>query len=355
MQTCVIVQSDPEARNDARCKERLTADTATQVCSIMQTGIENKAHVDQAIESREGPTQDASQTADVTQTGATLKNEVHVKQSIKQATKVGPSQTQESHQAATVTQEAVADGDNQSQVDQDQDQKANGGTTQLQNASFSSSFGDCNPFFLGPSQPNVCANVTQTADVGDNDNHLRQSIDEDAKAKDVAVQRQGSFSGGIDGRVHADSVTGTSTNDANQKKSQKAKAPDGSFQTQIDPTSCCGFGSAQGNDRSRETIDQSSTQDASEGFAFQTLSIIGTSSSIAGSCDITHHARNNADSSTTTATQSPCVALELDTSCSSGGGDVEGLRSTQGRKQEEEGACSSFSPPPGEELLLRGR
>jgi hypothetical protein len=341
MQTCTIVQSDPEARNDARCKERLTADTATQVCSIMQTGIENKAHVDQAIESRGGPTQDANQTATVTQTGATLKNELHVKQSVRQSTDVGPSQTQEAHQAATVTQEAAADGNNQSQVDQDQDQSANGGTEQLQNASFSSSFGDCNPFFLGPSQPNVCANVTQTADAGDNDNHLRQSIDENANAKDIAVQRQGSFGGGIDGRVHSDSATGTSTNDANQDKTQTAKAPDGSFQTQIDPTSCCGFASAQGDDQSRETIDQSSRQDASENLAFQTLSIIGTSSSTAGSCAITHHARNNADSSNTTATQSPCVALQLETSCTSGGGDLTGLRTTQGRKQEE-GACFSF-------------
>jgi hypothetical protein len=340
-QSCEIVQNNPDARNEARCKEHLTADSAVQVCSIMQTGIDNKAHVDQAIESRGGPTQDASQTATVTQSGATEKNEVHVTQSAKQATKVGPSQTQEAHQAATVTQEAVADGSNQSHVDQDQDQKAHGGTTQLQNASFSSSFGDCNPFALGPFQPNVCANVTQTADAGDNDNHLRQSVDEDANAQDVAVQRQGSFGGGIDGRVHSDSETGTSTNDANQKKSQTAKAPDGSFQTQIDPTSCCGFASAQGNDQSRETIDQSSRQDASEGLAFQTLSIIGTSSSTAGSCEITHHARNNVDSSNTTATQSPCVALELQTTCTSGGGDVEGRRSTQGRKQEEVG-CFSF-------------
>jgi hypothetical protein len=347
MQECVIVQSDPEARNDARCKERLTADTASQVCSIMQTGIENKAHVDQAIESRGGPTQDASQTANVTQSGATLKNEVHVKQSVAQATKIGPSQTQEAHQAATVTQDAVADGDNQSQVDQDQHQIAHRGTTQLQNASFSSSFADCNPFFLGPSQPNVCANVTQTAVDGDNDNHLRQSVDEDANAQDIAVQRQGSFGGGIDGRVHSESVTGTSTNDANQGKSQTAKAPDGSFQTQIDPTSCCGFASAQGNDQSRETIDQSSRQDASEALAFQTLSIIGTSSSTAGSCEITHHARDNADSINTTATQSPCVALQLQTSCTSGGRDVTERRSTQGRKQEE-GACFSFEGFPEE-------
>jgi hypothetical protein len=82
MQRCEIVQDNPTGRNEARCKESLTADTAAQICTIMQTGIENKAHVDQAITARGGPAQDASQTATVTQAGATLKNEVHVKQSV---------------------------------------------------------------------------------------------------------------------------------------------------------------------------------------------------------------------------------------------------------------------------------
>jgi hypothetical protein len=176
----------------------------------------------------------------------------------------------------------------------------------------------------------ICSNIAQSSEAGDNDAHLSQSVHEDAKTDAVANQQQGNFGGGLDGRVHQDTDTGKQHNDANQDKQQHAKGAPGSSQTQVDPMYCCGAGSQVGG-TGKESIDQASSQDASEADAFQESSLIGQSLTPDGTCDVKQHARNNADATTNSASLSPCPFLILGTECTSGG-------------EEEEPGCTAFPP-----------
>ncbi len=331
-QSCVISQSGP--RNEARCTERTRSDGAVQVCSITQVGVENKAEVEQVVESLGGAAETASQTAKVDQSGATRKNELHLSQRVKQDARSLAGEAQDIHQRADVTQNVGGNGDNKADVNQDQDQHARDGTTQSQNGDgLPSGFGDCDLSSSSASAPNACANIEQTAGAGDNHNHLRQTIEQNGETKSVATQQQGSPHGGIDGRVHQVSSTGASRNDADQKKHQKLKGGPGSKQTLYDPTGCCGVGSSNGNSQSRETINQDVTQNASEGAnATESIEIVGQSSSPAGGCKISHHAQNDGGNVNNSVSEQPCTPpLLLDTSCSSSG---------------EGGGCTSGPPPP---------
>ncbi len=328
-QTCVIEQMG--ASNSARCKERTRATTAVQECTIMQTGAQNSADVDQFVDSNDGPTQDASQKATVTQTGSTGKNDLQLTQQVKQDVHGDASQKQDAHQRADVIQTATT-GSNSAQVKQDQDQKAHGALSQSQNT-LSGSLGPCALL----SQPNACANIMQTTAMGNSDNRLRQTINEDAHSEGIADQRQGSFTGGIDGRVHQDSGIGTSTNNADQKKHQEVHAKKGSSQSQIDPLSCCGAGSSLGNTNSSEKIDQDATQNASEGSnAFQDISLLGMSRAT-GQCTISHHAKTDSDSVNNSLSSSPTCpqGITLVTTCASAGDQPVG----------NNGTCTSFTPP----------
>ena len=126
---------------------------------------------------------------------------------------------QDEWQRADVIQAASGDGSNAADIAQDARQHAVGGTTQLQNT-LATPIGDCySP--TAPTSPNICANVAQTTDDGDNDADLSQGIDQKAQTNAVATQQQGSFAGGVDGRIHqATGPTGQNVDQAEQDKSQ---------------------------------------------------------------------------------------------------------------------------------------
>ena len=326
-QTCLVVQTGGD--NNARCVERSTAAAQAQSCTITQTGARNDAMIDQSVDQNAGSTQAVTQEASLTQTSGGNFNHGSISQSAKQSTHDGPEQTQRADQSMVVNQVASGGADNKLNADQVQDQNADGGLTQFQNFD-QAALPDCLP--VSPStSPHVCANLAQSSQAGDNKAHLRQLVKEDAKSNDAATQNQGNFAGGFDARVHQDSVSGRQQNDANQDKRQHAKGAPGSTQTQVDPLYCCGTGSQAGGSGNRESIDQASVQDASEPLAFQDSTLIGQSLTPNGTCDVKQHARNNSDSTTNSASLSPCPFLLVATECSSA-------------VEEEPAGCTAFAP-----------
>jgi hypothetical protein len=332
-QSCSITQTGAAtSTNYAKCYERSkTVPAAAQTCTITQTGANNTAIVDQLIVQTQGSTHNASQTATVTQTATGL-NSSSVSQDVKQNTAgsgaavednaeepnfaaSGGPQVQDAYQSATVTQVASGTGKNDSSVDQSEWQKAHGGTSQKQNNTDTGAV-DCATAF-GASNPNICANVSQTAALGTNANRLRQSLIENAKLLVAGTQNQGSSQTGMDGKVHqaVGSPTSSSQNDANQSKTQQANAPAGSTQTQFDPISCCGFASQDGGTGNREVINQSADLSATGGFFFQELAIFATSNSGTGSCTITQQGSVNGDSETNTGTVDPCPFVAASLEC----------------------------------------
>ena len=342
-QGCVVMQSGTS--NSARCVEKSKDDVVAQDCNITQTGARNSAVVDQSVESGGGPTQTATQTAEVTQNASGGDNSLSVKQHVHQHVQSGATQTQDVHQELTVNQTTTGSGNNSSDVKQDQNQDANNATTsqaQNTNASSSTPCPAASLFFVG-SDPNECAFVSQTTDAGNNTNTFNQSIDQDEHAKG-GDQLQGSFEGGIKAQAELTSTTGKSTDKATQDKDQSAKG--GTSQEQIDPMGCCGF-SAAGNANSKETLDQSSEQTASTGAAaFQSLDALGfVHTPSGGSCSVSQHVSNNADSSSASSSQPSCESgTGLESVCASGGEAAAAV------VEEGPGFCESepFSPPVSE-------
>ena len=315
-QSCVISQSGTS--NSATCIEHTDSPTAVQFCQITQSGRSNLATVNQQNGSN-GTTQSANQTAIVNQSGATATNRANITQTIAQDASGGATLMQNGWSRADVVQSSSQTGKNIANVTQRVTQNANGGTTHRQDT-LAGSIGDCDPA-EGPSNPNTCANISQTGVNGDNQTDLFQKIIEKASTGAVANQQQGSGSGGIDGKVHQSTGSlGVNYNQVNQNKIQSANGGSGSTQVQYDPMFCCGAGSqAGGNSLNQESIGQGVAQLASNKNAFQDSSIIGESLSPSGRCDITQGASNNADSANNTASQRPCPFLLLETSCSNGG------------------------------------
>jgi hypothetical protein len=345
IQTCVIVQNNAGGSNNATCSESTHEPSAVQVCTITQTGSANTAFVNQVVTSN-GPAQSASQTATVTQNGAAGGNALTVQQHVGQTPggSTAAGVLQDAWQRADVIQAASGGGTNSADIAQDARQHAVGGAVQLQNT-LASPLGDCyGP--TAPASPNICANVSQTTDSGGNGADLSQGIIQKAQTNAVAAQQQGSFAGGIDGRIHQETgAAGHNIDHAVQDKSQDMSGADGSDQTQHDPMFCCGVGSQTGGTNNTETIDQESTQKASDEGADQTADLIGVSLTPNGTCDVTQHAMNNADTATNTDTLTPCPFLQLETSC------------TNGRDGDEIfGSCTASEPvttPPGPLLQLR--
>jgi hypothetical protein len=327
---CVFVQIGPD--NEGRCVRR---DDAVQDCTLSQSGARNEALFEMQIDQNGEATQDATQTASLEQTTDGAFNHAIIRQSIKQDTHEGDAQTQNAAQSVKVVQTATNGAENKLHVDQSQDQSAHGGTTLDQNAA-GSTLPDCYPFHF-PNAPNQCANIEQSSEAGNNDSHLKQSVRQDGKTDAEASQQQGTFDGGIEARVHQDTDTGRSHNDANQDKDQDLKAATGSIQTQFDPLFCCGAGSQFGGANNSESIDQASSQHASEADAFQESSLLGQSLTPDGSCSIRQHASNNIDSATNSFAVEPCPFVLLATACGSGGID----RIDQ---QQQVIGCTAFDP-----------
>lgn len=312
-QKCTIEQHG--ANNTARCFERINAPDTSQLCDITQTGAKNTAIVDQQIISTNNSGEFGDQTATVRQgslaAGSSALNSVQLSQSVMQNSggegnaPSGDVQEQEGYQTAAVTQYASGSGNNESQIDQSEAQFAHGASMQLQNMVPNGT--DCAPS-VGSIGPNICANVFQKAVNGNNTNRLNQSLDQKAKSNsDGADQWQGTHDGGIDGQVHQatdPSGPGSSSNTANESKTQDESAPSGATQTQIDPMSCCGFASQFGSDRATETINQTVNEHASEAAADQSVDLEGTSNSL-GTCTFNQHATINIDSASQNASVGP--------------------------------------------------
>jgi uncharacterized repeat protein (TIGR01451 family) len=345
--SCNISQNG--TTNTARCTQSSGAvPTASQSCTISQTGATNYAFVTQSIGQSLGFTQLGKQTANVTQSGATNLNQLQLSQTGNQSTKVGTAQMQDVFQSAVVSQCAgtlVASlctpngtSTNFSSMTQSQLQKAYArGTTQKQDTlNLPSGFTDCVALSTdtpnSPENPNICADVQQHSDAGTNENHLRQSINEDMNSTGQSTQQQGHPDGGIDSHVHQDTVSASSLNDVNQSKNQHATAASGSpQQVQYDPLWCCGFGSQFGGTGNSESINQSSSLSASGPFPDQHSELIGTSRSPDGTCAVTQHASDNEDSANNSDSESPCPFLRLTTSC--------------GPPAEDRGGSCFASPP----------
>jgi len=333
-QSCVITQTG-SGTNTATCTEHTDSATATQYCSITQSGRSNTANVNQQNGSN-GTTQSGSQTAIVTQTNGAVANKATITQTINQDASGASSLMQDGWARANLSQTSSGTGTNNGNVTQRLTQNASGGTSQLQDTS-AGSIGDCDASY-GPTAPNLCANVSQSGSGGDNSNSLFQKVIEKGTTTRVALQRQGSGTGGIDGRVHQDTgATAANYNQVDQHKIQNLSGAAGSSQTQFDPMYCCGVGSqAGGNSLNQEAIGQGAAQFASSQGAAQDLQIVGESLSPNGRCSITQDGTNNAASTTHSASSGPpCPYLRLETSCSNGG---------------EGGGCTASDPiftPPG--------
>jgi len=327
-QSCTISQIGGSS-NTARCTMRSSMPGASQLCDITQTGGSNKAFVDQSIDQKDGSEQAGTQKAIVKQgtdtVGSTGGNELHLNQDVQQQSKTGDLQSQNAGQSAIVLQFAAGSGENSAHIDQSQNQKVWGGLNQAQNGADQTAFqADCtNGNF--PSGANACVNVSQVAVDGKNDNHLHQSIDEDANGSDssTAIQRQGAFNSGLFGKVHQFTATAKSENHAKQSKSLKMKG--GGSQTQIDPVRCCGTASQEGGDGNKEDIDQSSSLSASQDNAFQSTELQGDSRSVPGTCNISQKAKTDDNSANNdSGAVSPCPFLQLGTTCTSPGIETQG-------------------------------
>lgn len=321
MNPCVIVQNN--AQNTARCTQKSTAASAAQSCKITQTGASNIAFVTQTISQSDGSTQYGTQAAEVTQTGSAL-NQVQLIQDASQNIKTGTIQLQNVYQSAVVTQTASGSGNNTSSIYQSQLQKEYAKSTSQKQNDGTDPITDC--FAGSPLHPNACANVTQVAAGGTNDNHLKQFVSEDQNSTGPATQVQGANEGGLDGRVHQETDNpGHSNNDVNQNKALKQTVPKGggSNQTQIDPVRCCGTFSQLGGTGNTETINQASSLSASQPGATQTSTIIGESRTPDGTCIVTQKASINGDSDTNGATHSPCPLLIVETACNVDGCTAE--------------------------------
>jgi hypothetical protein len=324
-EACIVVQTGNH--NKAECKQRTTAEpTATLKCSITQQGKKNSAEVHQVIDQRHGPIQDAREIAEVRQQ-AKDRNELELVQLTTQGTSKGAEQEQDGHTTADVVQTAGHGGKNVAELRQAQELSASGSASrQLQNTkTLPDKIADCatetNPFGFSPTQPNVCADVEQHADGGENENELEQTIREHASTtvSASATQQQGLAkslgSGGIDGEVDQESGSGSSQNDADQDHHQQASGPSGVRQAQwIDP-GCCGV--TQRSVKSFEEIEQSAIQSASSSNAFQSSRTVGVSHT-PGACRIEHRARNNSDSHEAAVSEPGPCAVVLITVCRSG-------------------------------------
>jgi hypothetical protein len=341
----VPLQDAQGGQNKFHCKMRSTSDNASQDVFIEQLNAKrNLAIIDFDINSRGGPEQDAIQTAEVHQT-ATEKNDVHINESVKQATSISDvdgSQSQEAHQVAIVDQE-VTGSENYAHVHQSQDQRESGSATdQQQNTELVLPTGvtDCDQEESTKSAPNACANISQDAldapQGAKNKSDLHQSINQDQSTKALfADQEQGESPGGIEGEIDPSNPldVGTSDKTAHQDHRQRQSGPNGTTQEQVIDPDCCGFSTTVGGTGNTDNFDQTAIQSSTGGAdADQSLFISGNTSHVSETellgpsvlsngpngtdrCTITHHAANNLDSAHGTIRQEPCEFLIVETNC----------------------------------------
>jgi hypothetical protein len=341
--SCVVVQVGPTAaggsttNNTVHCDKTDTTDTVAQDCAFTQSNARNHAIIHESVMSSGGPTQDATQTAEVTQQGADL-NVVEIYQSVKQSTGAPGGQKQDASQTATIDQALDSGGQNFAHVHQTQDQQESGSNAQEQNTSLPPGCGQ-----EKPTNPNQCANISQDGGPGaKNLSQLHQAIGErQTTAAMPATQTQGTLSGGQEGDMDQFNPLNVGQNQviAHEDLSQRQSGPTGTSQTQSTDPGCCGVGTQVGGDQNSTDINQATTQSATGGTAaIQSSTLFGevhqvgpdlglsTQQSAAGSqdtCSIDQHGRNNSGAGHFDAngTGADCAFLTLTTVCSSGSVD----------------------------------
>jgi hypothetical protein len=260
---CVVIQVGP-GTNTARCRERSSDPVVVQTCTITQSNGDNRAYVDQLIDSNEGTTQDGTQIANVMQDGGT--NLADIDQTIRYSSTTSAStQKQDGHHRACVDQTATAD--NSLDIDQSQtlraDASASDPVTQEQDTGATTN--QC--VETGPSADNpnrnTLAHVEQAAG-GGNASHVSQSHDFAAHGSAGAssvTQTQGSTAGGISAFVNQNSP-GRAFSETSQSEIQHEFADTSGVaeQTQHGPLFCCTL--QQNNPNDKFIIHQTSHQHA---------------------------------------------------------------------------------------------
>jgi len=308
------------------------APLSSQSCVITQQGGTNRAAIAQTIDQRNKQIANARQFASVTQApatgGTTSANDLELIQIVWQFTGNGdddrrnlspsPTQTQNANQSAEISQTAAGSGRNLLDLHQNQRQNAFSGINQSQNtAGLPAGFADC--AVGAPAAPNACADVFQKSEAGKNTSSLDQLISETETARVVTTQKQGASDGGAESNVHQETLTGSSSNNSNQRKRHTQVAPAGSSQTQFDPVRCCGTASQVGGTGNTDTINQSAILNANQPDAVQSVNLLAESVSPTGSCTATQFAQINGASTPNTSSSNPCPLQVLQSSC--GGGE----------------------------------
>ena len=225
----------------------------------------------------------------------------------------GPSQSQEGHQSASVSQ-TTDTGNNQSDLTQSLAQNANttanrDNLTQTQNAQSAG--------------PNSDAQVTESSTLGHNESHLNQTntLTMQSHRLGNVTQTQGSAGGGLNG--HVDQFSGgVSLAFATQNEKQTMNAdPSASLtQTQFGPSFCCS--SQQSNPADVFQITQSSQQFAG-GSASQSNTVVGNCDT-SGGCTANQQVQQNENFAGNSCSGSSChegVVCDPGIGCQQTGGN----------------------------------
>jgi hypothetical protein len=302
--SCIVVQNAPSGKNKARCSlEARDVTPLVLTCQITQTNTDgdNVARVTERVAQRDGADQRATLNAQVTQVNGTGDNESDVTQTIDQRSRevsmtTVPTQNQEGRFTGRIAQTSDS-GSNDSRLIQNLDQfgKASGGTNIVQRQ-FNEGLGDVDQTIGDVGEPSATGNSKSKG------------------KKSGKSKKSKSFSKSF----------------ARQVEHQRLKGP--GQQIQIGPFSCCSTQLGGDQDNTQTRIRQRSHQEASQPTAQQSISLVGTCTTV-GDCGIRHRAQNNED---LIRVLQRCVAPEGGTcslfvpttcgseGCSSGGGEGSG-------------------------------
>jgi uncharacterized repeat protein (TIGR01451 family) len=314
--TCVVVQSNASAGNDARCFltdiVKMESELG-QTCRITQTNGTGKnfAWAAQDLRMYDSAAETGTQHVSITQTNRSGNNDALVTQNLIQGSVFSAAtleQVQEAHQDVGIDQQTDT-GKNSSDVKQVLNLRASvdsgvGAISQSQD--------------VADNGPNTLANIDQVSGSGANNSLLDQYNRLEAQAtsnKGPVVQKQGSLTGGLHGDVHQES-TGLSTTTSVQDEDQIAHAttPPGTLtQVQIGPLFCCGAGSSVGNSKNSVSITQTGHQESDGGSQ---TNIAEASCRSSGTCGTDQQKDNNVDKLTKRrsckgSVESPCIIDQI--------------------------------------------
>jgi hypothetical protein len=378
--TCFVVQVNG---GTARCIEKSSDPTVTQLCDVTQSGEEARAFLAQVVDSNAGTTQNATQIVNLRQDATS--NVADIDQTVRYSSTTNAStQAQDAHQRACVEQTSVLDSSVNFNQSETLRAAASGRdpVTQAQNALATAN--QCDPT-ASPEASQTCdipaATVTNNCNIlghveqastggGTLETHGNQLIDlaahGSAGAANVA-QTQGSATGGIRGFVDGDSV-GRAFAEVNQTEIQHefANTSGTVSQAQFGPTTCCTQQGTNPDDvfkihqhaHQHEVVNGSENAHAQQDLLGVTPSSLNTNGFqqlreygvcfTTGMCSIDDFAMNNADHDSQMCTVSGgfCITTESCTAAEGEGG-CAGTSTTTCSEEEvfnpETGKCE---PPP---------